>query len=75
MVTPYKLIEHHHGMDGFGDVSDLPKSKPKLEPENGILAIIRLAHEYSGKILPIRLSVYWVLSCQIRLGISVIILH
>ena len=50
MVIPYVFpANRHHGMDGFGDVSDLKKSPPKLEKENGVLAIIRLAHEYKGK--------------------------
>ncbi len=34
----------HHGNDRFGDVPDLVKSKHKLKGENGISAIIRLAH-------------------------------
>jgi inosine-uridine nucleoside N-ribohydrolase len=51
MVVPYvhRFAERHHGMDGLGDVADLQKSQPKIEEENGITAIVRLAHEYKGK--------------------------
>ena len=35
----------HHGDDGFGD-ADLPPIEPKLQEEDAVSAIIRLANEH-----------------------------
>jgi len=48
MVVPFKFEPRHHGVDGFGDVPDFVKSKPNIQKENAINAIVRLAHEYKG---------------------------
>ena len=49
LVFPFKFKEQppYHGYDGFGD-AEFPKIVPKLEKENGISAIIRLAHQYKS---------------------------
>jgi len=56
MVDPSKFhtttvsAATHHGSDGFGDLDPTVhlKPSPKLEPENAVSAIIRLANEYAG---------------------------
>lgn len=50
MTVPYKLDQHvipYHGYDGFGDCGLQPE-EPKVEAEHAVLALIRLAKEYSG---------------------------
>ncbi|CAG7821740.1 unnamed protein product [Allacma fusca] len=69
MSIPYVLGEHcvpYHGYDGFGDV-DLPKIEPKLEDENGVLAIIKLAKEYPGQVSILALGPLTNLAMAVRL--------
>jgi inosine-uridine nucleoside N-ribohydrolase len=68
MVTPflYKGSGHkHHGSDGMGDA--FPQIEPKLESEVAANAIIRLTHQYSGRLTILALGPLTNLALAVRL--------
>ncbi|XP_021958071.1 inosine-uridine preferring nucleoside hydrolase [Folsomia candida] len=44
-----KRSSFYHGTDGFGD-ADFSKIEPRIEHEHAVHALVRLAHEYEGKL-------------------------
>lgn len=55
LVHPSVDAAHVHGEDGFGDVGFTPAART-AEAEHAALAILRLSHEYAGKLLLVALG-------------------
>ncbi|WP_440985004.1 nucleoside hydrolase [Xanthomonas sontii] len=55
LLHPSVDAGHVHGQDGFGDV-DLPPAARGAEAEHAALAILRLSHQYAGRLLLVALG-------------------
>ncbi|CAL8109770.1 unnamed protein product [Orchesella dallaii] len=57
IMAPFSHIQQppYNGEDGFGD-ADLPEIPERVEAEHSVLAIIRLAEQYKGKLTIIALG-------------------
>ncbi len=55
LLHPSVDAGHVHGQDGFGDV-DLPPAARSAEAEHAALAILRLSHQYAGRLLLVALG-------------------
>ncbi|KAA8918265.1 nucleoside hydrolase [Xanthomonas sontii] len=55
LLHPSVDAGHVHGQDGFGDV-DLPPAARRAEAEHAALAILRLSHQYAGRLLLVALG-------------------
>ncbi|WP_295921797.1 nucleoside hydrolase [uncultured Xanthomonas sp.] len=55
LLHPSVDAGHVHGQDGFGDV-DLPPAARGAEAEHAALAILRLSHQYAGRMLLVALG-------------------
>ncbi|MCI2262764.1 MULTISPECIES: nucleoside hydrolase [Xanthomonas] len=55
LLHPSVDAGHVHGQDGFGDV-DLPAAARGAEAEHAALAILRLSHQYAGRLLLVALG-------------------
>jgi len=55
LLHPAVDAAHVHGMDGFGDVGYTPAARG-AEAEHAALAILRLSHQYAGKLLLVALG-------------------
>lgn len=71
MVVPYNRGASYHGSDGFGDTS-LPVPAVRIEKENAVLAIIRLAKNLAGELSILALGPLTNLAMAFRLEPSII---
>ncbi|MBO9828663.1 nucleoside hydrolase [Xanthomonas sp. A2111] len=55
LLHPSVDAGHVHGQDGFGDV-DLPPAARGAEAEHAAVAILRLSHQYAGRLLLVALG-------------------
>lgn len=55
LLHPAVDAAHVHGMDGFGDAGYTPAARG-AEAEHAALAILRLSHQYAGKLLLVALG-------------------
>lgn len=55
LLHPAVDAAYVHGQDGLGDVGHAPSSR-KAETEHAALAILRLSHQYAGKLLLVALG-------------------
>lgn len=55
LLHPAVDAAHVHGVDGFGDVGYAPATRG-VEAEHAALAILRLSHQYAGKLLLVALG-------------------
>ncbi len=69
LVHPAEDAGYVHGRDGFGDIGYFQSSK-KAHTEHAAMAIIRLAHQHSGKLLLVTLGPLTNLALALRLDPS-----
>ncbi|WP_045728153.1 nucleoside hydrolase [Xanthomonas sp. GPE 39] len=55
LLHPAVDAAHVHGMDGFGDVGLVPAARA-AQAEHAALAILRLSHQYAGRLLLVALG-------------------
>lgn len=66
LLHPAVDAAHVHGSDGFGDAR-LPAARGRQAEEHAALAILRLSHEYAGRLLLVALGPLTNLALALRL--------
>ena len=67
--APREDAAHVHGRDGFGDTGYSPASG-RVQPEHAALAILRLSHEYAGRLVLVALGPLTNVALALRLDPS-----
>jgi len=66
LLHPAPDAANVHGSDGFGDI-DLPEPHHDAEPEHAALALLRLSHQYAGRLQVVALGPLGNLALALRL--------